>query len=52
MTMIHSFRAAMQKRALYVRTRNEIATMSRETGHDIGIFPEDADKIAWNAVYG
>ena len=52
MSMMNTFRTAMQKRALYVRTRDEISAMSRESGHDVGIFVDDADKIAWTAVYG
>jgi uncharacterized protein YjiS (DUF1127 family) len=52
MSMMNNFRAALAKRALYVRTRNDIRDMSRETGHDLGIFVDDADQIAWRAVYG
>jgi uncharacterized protein YjiS (DUF1127 family) len=52
MSMMNTLRTAMEKRALYVRTRNEIRAMPRDVGHDLGIFPDDADQIAWAAVYG
>ncbi len=47
-----SLREAARKRALYVRTRNEIAAMPRAVAMDLGIYPEDADKIARKAVWG
>jgi hypothetical protein len=52
MTFIATIRTARRKHAAYVRTRNAIAGMPRETGWDLNIFPEDAGKIAGKAVYG
>ncbi len=52
MTFISKIQDARRKRAAYVRTRNEIAAMPRETGWDLGIFPADAEKIARDAIYG
>ena len=33
-------------------TRDEIAGMERRVALDLGIFPEDADRIARKAVWG
>ena len=52
MSILNQIRDAMAKRAVYVRTRNEIRAMPRDVAHDIGLFPEDAEQIAWTAVYG
>jgi len=53
MTLIHSLRDVVAKRAAYVRTRREIANLPVELAiEDLGIFPGDADKIASQAVYG
>jgi uncharacterized protein YjiS (DUF1127 family) len=49
---INSMREAARKQALYVRTRNEIAAMPRDVALDLGIFPEDAERIARKAVWG
>lgn len=43
---------AAAKRALYRRTRDEIAAMPRYVALDLGIFPEDAAQIAHKAVWG
>ena len=51
-TLISQIREAAAKRALYRRTRDEIARMPRRDALDLGIFPEDADKIARRAVWG
>jgi uncharacterized protein YjiS (DUF1127 family) len=45
-------RDAAAKRALYRRTRDEIAQMPRRVALDLGIFPEDAERIAQKAVWG
>ncbi|MEO5621254.1 MAG: hypothetical protein ACOH2M_02670 [Cypionkella sp.] len=45
-------REAAAKRALYRRTRDEIASMPRRVAMDLGIFPEDAERIAHQAVWG
>lgn len=50
--LITQFRENAAKRALYRRTRSEIAGMSRKTALDVGIFPEDAKIIAREAVWG
>lgn len=51
-SIIASLREAARKRALYVRTRNEIAAMPRDVALDLGIFPGDAEQIARKAVWG
>ena len=40
------------KRALYRRTRDEIARLSPAEAIDLGIFPSDAERIAREAVWG
>ncbi|QQA44500.1 hypothetical protein [Pelagovum pacificum] len=51
--MFTTFRTAMQKRALYNRTRRELEALpTRLAVEDLGIFPGDARSIASNAVYG
>lgn len=40
------------KRALYIRTRDEIASLSRAEAIDLGLWPEDAARIARKAVWG
>ena len=49
---IANYRAAAAKRALFRRTRDEIASLSRRDALDLGLFPEDAEKIARRAVWG
>jgi uncharacterized protein YjiS (DUF1127 family) len=51
-TFIATLREAARKRALYVRTRNEIAALPRAVALDLGIYPEDADRMAREAVWG
>ena len=51
-TLIATYRANAAKRALYRRTRDEIAHMPRAVALDLGIFPEDAERIAHQAVWG
>ena len=46
------YRENAAKRALYRRTRDEIASMPRQMAMDLGIFPEDAARIAREAVWG
>ncbi len=50
--IIDQIREAAAKRALYRRTRDEIAQMPRRVALDLGIFPEDAERIAHQAVWG
>jgi uncharacterized protein YjiS (DUF1127 family) len=52
MKLIDTLKSAAAARALYRRTRDEIARMPRDVALDLGIYPEDADRIAWTAVYG
>ncbi|MDO8985893.1 hypothetical protein [Cypionkella sp.] len=51
-SLIAQLRAAAEKHALYRRTRDEIAGMPRRVALDLGIFPEDAERIAHKAVWG
>ena len=52
MKLLATLKTAAANRALYARTRDEIARLPRDVALDIGIFPEDAERIAWAAVYG
>lgn len=52
LTMIETLRTAAKKRALYVRTRDEIARMPLDVALDLDIYPGDAERIAHAAVYG
>jgi hypothetical protein len=52
LTMIGTLKEAARKRSLYLRTRDEIARMPRDVALDLDIFPEDASRIAYEAVYG
>ena len=52
LNLIATYRANAAKRALYRRTRDEIAQMPRSVALDLGIFPEDAERIAYRAVWG
>lgn len=45
-------RRAAAKRAAYHRTAREIANLPLDVALDLGIFREDAEKIAWSHVYG
>lgn len=51
-SLIAQFRDEAAKRALYRRTRDEIANLPRSLAFDLGFFPEDADRIAREAVWG
>lgn len=52
MKLIETLKAAAANRAQYRATRDEIARMPRDVALDLGMFPEDAHRIAWAAVYG
>jgi hypothetical protein len=52
MSMIAQFKDALEKRAMYVKTRDEIAKLPLDVALDLDIFPGDAEKIAYEAVYG
>lgn len=45
-------RTAAAKRAAYHQTARKIANMPLDVALDLGIFREDAQKIAWKHVYG
>lgn len=47
-----TLRANAAKRAQYRQMRDEIANMPRHVALDIGIYPEDAARIAAKAVWG
>jgi uncharacterized protein YjiS (DUF1127 family) len=51
-TFFAQVREEAAKRALYRRTRDEIASLSRREAIDLGIYPQDAERIAREAVYG
>ena len=50
--LIASYRESAAKRALYRRTRDALASLPRHIALDLGIFPEDAKRIAREAVWG
>jgi len=52
MSVYQTVRTSLQKRAAYRRTKREIQSMSLDIALDLGIFREDAAKIASKAVYG
>ena len=52
MTVLNTVRTAIEKRVAYTRLKNELSNMSVETAIDLGMFREDASKIASKAVYG
>lgn len=52
MNIINQIRTAFAKRNEYNRTVYEISHLSREMALDLGIFREDAQKIAHSHVYG
>ena len=52
MNLFSTIRAALQKRAAYVRTRNEIREMPLSIALDLGIYRGDAEVIARQAIYG
>jgi len=45
------WREEAAKRALYRRTRDEIATLTAREAQDVGISPLDAERIARQYVY-
>ncbi|MGV8986737.1 MAG: hypothetical protein ACOH2H_10670 [Cypionkella sp.] len=51
-SLFAKYRAEAAKFAAYRRTRDEIANLPRSVAFDLGIFPEDADRIAREAVWG
>lgn len=52
MDVMQKLRSAVEKRSSYYRTVREIENMPLAVAQDLGIFHEDARKIAQRAVYG
>ncbi len=52
MTFFDRVRESRAKRRMYNRTVAEIQSLPRDVAMDLGIFPEDARRIAHDAVYG
>ena len=52
MTVLNTVRTAVQKRVAYSRLKHELASMPLETAIDLGMFREDAAKIAAKRIYG
>lgn len=52
LNLLTNLRRHAAERALYRRTRDEIAAMPRSVAIDVGIFGEDAAKLAHKAVWG
>lgn len=51
-SMMTQLKDAARKRAAYNRTVREIENMPLDVALDLGIFREDAHRIARSAVYG
>ncbi len=47
-----NYRALSAERAKYRRIRDEIASLPRAVAIDLGIFPQDAERLAYEAVWG
>ena len=52
MTVLNAVRTAVQKRVAYTRLKRELQVMPLETAIDLGMFREDAAKVASKAIYG
>ncbi|MBR2575591.1 MAG: hypothetical protein IKE14_14815 [Loktanella sp.] len=52
MKVLTTVRTAMRKHAAYLRLKNELASMPQDVAIDLGLFREDAAKIASKAIYG
>ena len=52
MTVLTNVRNAIEKRVAYTRLKHELRNMPLETAIDLGMFREDAAKIAAKAIYG
>ncbi len=52
MNVLNSVRTAVQKRVAFSRLKHELASMPLETAIDLGMFREDAGKVASKAIYG
>ncbi len=52
MSILSTMRIAAEKHATYLRIKREISNMPLDVALDLGMFREDAGKIAYDAVYG
>ena len=52
MTVLNTVRTAIEKRVAYNRLKHELRSMPQEVAIDLGMFREDAAKIASKAIYG
>lgn len=52
MTVLNTVFAAFEKRVAYSRLKRELSNMPIETAIDLGMFREDAAKVANKAIYG
>lgn len=52
MSVLNFVRDTFQKRVAYSRIKSELENMPLHTAIDLGLFREDAAKIASKAVYG
>ena len=52
MTVLNTVRTAIEKRVAYNRLKYELSSMPVETAIDLGMFREDAAKVAAKAIYG
>ena len=52
MTALNTVRTAIEKRVAYSRLKRELQNMPQEVAIDLGMFREDAAKIAAKAIYG
>ncbi|KAF0674800.1 hypothetical protein [Profundibacterium mesophilum] len=52
MTFLDRLHQRARQRGEYERTRREIAALPRDVALDLDIYPGDAHRIAWKAVYG
>jgi len=52
MKLMSQLKTAAAKHAAFNRTYHALRSMSRETAIDLGMFPEDAHRVARMHVYG
>ena len=52
MTALNTVRTAIEKRVAYSRLKRELRNMPQEVAIDLGMFREDAAKVAAKAIYG
>jgi len=51
-SFVTRLRRAAERRARYAQIYHELRMMPRATAIDLGMFPEDARRVAYEAVYG